>query len=396
MRNLWLSLLIVLTGLVLILTRETAPETLSPQADPDTVAADTPADESLIEPESTEVERERISEGSGEVAVDQEPPVEEPIRYPGPDPVEVGECSLLMNFYDADSGEPVSGFLDLWRIDAPGNDSWSAGDQKQKDSLMVKEGQVQVDLLPAGRYRAYPLFGRAGTEVAPAFDISGQMTVISLAVVVPKFERVALHLVDESGVPLPESMLAKLEFKDRGYKMDMGARTPDWKTSRHAKNSNVIMGFGAGGGYRGASHRSWKPAKLVEGAVDLGLIQEDTLEWRKTQRFGFRFDGGPHTTVEFETTGAGIYVAVLPNREAIRDRLQFPADVTWVDLTADLWLTVYGVSIDSGAGQTLASRWLGSVVHLRLSVNAFNNVSVKWAPGKETMPDTALTSRSSK
>ena len=51
-----------------------------------------------------------------------------------PDPPEQGQCDLTLDFIDSITGEAVSGEVKLYRLDAPGNELWTRGDQLQRPS----------------------------------------------------------------------------------------------------------------------------------------------------------------------------------------------------------------------------------------------------------------------
>jgi hypothetical protein len=384
-----LVLIVALVALIWTFVRPTAvPRNPGVRAEPVNQVLGEESLEELVDIQSDPAGRTLAVEPDNEPV----PIEEEPLRFPGPDPIETGDCAVVMNFYDSITGEPVSGNVDLWRIGAPENEAWTAGDQKQA-SLSVQGGSARAESLAAGLYRAYPLFARAGAEVAPAFQIGGALTPVSIPVEMPPLEEVYLRLVDEEGREVLDSEDQRIELLDAGFRMRMGKRTPDWKVSRLPKDANALGGRGSGGGYRGSSSRDWKRVEQSASGISLGKLQGNTLEWRRTYSRKIRINGGPTTTIDFEVDGAGSYVAVLPSPKAIHDRLQFPGDAKSYDIQEDLWLSVSVVPVHEALGQTYTSRWIESEVHLRISVGEFKTVDVKWCPGKEPMPSIALVSR---
>ena len=71
--------------------------------------------------------------GDEEIEKEPEQPqeLEELVEDPPEDPIGRGECSLILQAFDADCGEPIDARADLWRLNAPGNEHWRAGDQLQ-------------------------------------------------------------------------------------------------------------------------------------------------------------------------------------------------------------------------------------------------------------------------
>ncbi len=321
-----------------------------------------------------------------EIEPEEEAAEEEELRFPGPDPIQTGECSLVLHFFDSLSGEPVSGKADLWRLDAPGNDHWTKGDQKQV-TFTAKEGTARCDKLPPGRYRVFSRFARKGSGSAQEFSIAGELTSASISVEMPQMEQVFLRLVDAQGKQLASSEVRRLEIKNCGYQhTTRSGLEPEWQVTRMPLNSNVLGMLGGGGGYKGASHRSWNPVEHGPQGILVGELRGDAREARRSYRRKLRMNGGSGTTVLLETHGTGEYVAVLPSHQEIHDRLEFPADATRLDLMDELWITVEAVPVDTSLGESTSSQWSLSEVTIRISVSEYQNVNVKWIPGEEPVP----------
>ncbi|MCA9000587.1 MAG: hypothetical protein KDB61_01595 [Planctomycetes bacterium] len=368
-----------------------APVDKGVQADPVVELPRKETQETLVPPMDESLERTSVT-ASEEEDEEEVLPDEETARFPGPDPVETGECALVMSFYDAATGEAVSGNVDLWRIGAPGNESWSAGDQKQV-SLPATDGVARAEDLPAGNYRAFPLFARAGSTVAPAFAVAGELTSVSIPVEMPKSVPTHLWLVNGQGQPIADSPGQRVEYMDRGYQKVFGGRDPEWLTKRMPKDSNAILIVGYGGGSSGSYRRDWKPVESGGNGIPLGEIRQDTYEWSRSYRCGIRVNGVMRVTVYLNPSGIESYVAVVPDRSLIHEHLQFPADARRFEVLPDLWLNVKAAPIDTSLGQTVESQWTQSVVEVDLTVDEFEPVRVPWTPGQEPMPFIPLVSK---
>jgi hypothetical protein len=119
-----------------------------------------------------------------------------------PDPTQTGPASLTLRLFDAHSGEPCASRVELWRVDAPQNDGWSAGDQLQA-SVEVDLDGARIPDLPEGRYRAACERAAASQEL-PEFEVRAPHTAIELWVEQPGEFELRVHFVDRFGEPYPE------------------------------------------------------------------------------------------------------------------------------------------------------------------------------------------------
>jgi hypothetical protein len=316
------------------------------------------------------------------------------LSSPDFDPLEAGDCGLTISIYDIESGAPGSGELDLWRIDAPDNPDWNRGDRLQA-RLVVDHGVVSAGGLPAGRYRIHTLFAKRGADSPPAFQVDGRQTTVSFGVPIPKEEHVYLHLVRSSGVEITDVGEVQLEVKDRGWRGESRrVELPIWRQVRSSKGDHRgMIGFSSSGSARMTSGGSWKEVVLSSRGVDLGEIMGDSRALSRTHRKDFRTLGGQHVTVLLELTGAGEYVAVLPDPVSVHSQLEFPFDGRKLDVLDDLWIESRAVPILSELGESLSSEWGKSEVRFRLSVSEYKNVDVRWRHDKRVMPGIRLISR---
>ena len=66
--------------------------------------------------------------------------------------VERGRCALRVRLLDQVTGRPFASEVELWRLDLPDDESWTAGDQRQATAHVDPDGHTFADL-PAGCYR---------------------------------------------------------------------------------------------------------------------------------------------------------------------------------------------------------------------------------------------------
>ena len=66
--------------------------------------------------------------------------------------VERGGCALRIRLLDEVTGKPFSSDVELWRLDLPEDEDWTAGDHLQATKNVGPDGGTFTDL-PTGRYR---------------------------------------------------------------------------------------------------------------------------------------------------------------------------------------------------------------------------------------------------
>ena len=123
-----------------------------------------------------------------------------------PDPVETDRALLDLTLVDEATDLPVTTWAQLWRIGAPGNGHWTAGDQLQAH-VWAKEGKALVPGLPDGFYRVFAEGQRADSDDSPPFEVRGVCTQVTLRLPMPRRQTVTLRVVDENGRPLDTATL---------------------------------------------------------------------------------------------------------------------------------------------------------------------------------------------
>jgi hypothetical protein len=129
--------------------------------------------------------------------------IEEEIEAP-PDPVQRGDCVLLIELVDRETGRYVESSVDLWRLGAPGNENWTEGDQLQTSVQVHKRGTT-VRELPEGAYRARVTAELQHADDPPAFEVNGSFTQVALEVELPRSHPAYLRVFDENGIEVVEA-----------------------------------------------------------------------------------------------------------------------------------------------------------------------------------------------
>lgn len=148
-------------------------------------------------PERAEVER---SEPEAE-PVAQEELDEPPEEEADSDPVQLGPALLDLRLIDARTDEPVASQVELWRIDAPGNDAWTDGDQLQQSAHVPVDGWVFTHL-PEGRYRLV-CDAAVWNAQPPEITVSAPRTQLDVPIEVPVSFRVRVVVRDRYGRLVP-------------------------------------------------------------------------------------------------------------------------------------------------------------------------------------------------
>ncbi len=187
----------------------------------------------------------------------------EVVGSPPPDPVQTGPAALDLQLVDAATDQAVASYVELWRIDAPDNEHWTAGDQLQDQAQVPVEGWLFTKL-PEGRYRIV-CHSQVWGEEAPETDVLAPLTSLRLALQLPREFRIRLDVRDRFGVQVPSLSLSTAGWESLGAQ-------DEWRSERGLKS-----GAGVAIGMRGSrmGGRRWKSVspQPPEG-FDLGQFHE--------------------------------------------------------------------------------------------------------------------------
>ncbi|MCB9916028.1 MAG: hypothetical protein H6828_12940 [Planctomycetes bacterium] len=260
-----------------------APAQLSEPAPGELAPAPAAAAEPLARDEAAARELEPAEEPG---AADPYPPLPE-------DPVELGACALELHLVDDETGAPVAGGVQLWRLRAPETHGWSAGDQRQAAEHVPSEG-FTFEALPAGEYRVVHLGDAPDAPDPPAFWVNGALTVHTLRVHPAEKRVVFLELRDLGG--------ARLETIDvrRGHSSasEREPATPEWVRARAPKREGWGWGGGGAGGSYSSSHRSWRTLTAGPRGFELGEVQASDRDTERTQTFRLRDASGAEVDLD--------------------------------------------------------------------------------------------------
>jgi len=101
------------------------------------------------------------------------------------------------------SGRPLASHFRLYRLHAPENEFFEAGDQVQFEGELPPHG-LALRRLPAGEYRVACWRGWKGSPDPPPFTVEGEQTTVVLRLVVAPSAPAYLAIFDDNGVPLQE------------------------------------------------------------------------------------------------------------------------------------------------------------------------------------------------
>jgi len=291
------------------------------------------------------------------------------------DPVETGPCSLTLNLTSAESGQPVQAAVELWRLDAPGNEHWRRGDQLQARQDVRVEG-VAVDNLPAGRYRVFARDQRVNSEDPPAFAVAGPTTVVTLSVPMPRKFHVHVRIYTESGHVLLRAM-----------RDDLGGSTssdtdgaPKWRKERELRNGfwcvrSISMGIGCG-----ANRAPAYEVVGTEAGFHLGFSQEDARGSRCTSSHSFESEG--RTSVRLfltrEVQRDRSYLALSVPEEPIVASIVMPDGRRASEAGADFRIYCSATLEEPGAR---ADAWRALPIHVEARLEGFKELDFTYRLG---------------
>jgi len=153
---------------------------------------------------------------------------------PPEDPVERGSLSLFVLLADEATGEAFPSTMQLWRLDAPGNADYEAGDQLQERVEVAREGSWIRDL-PAGRYRVLIHRQAPGTEDPPPFEIADRETHREFRVPRPGRFATRVRIYDENG-----ALITRAKVRELGVCNSFEDPMPGWARLRRSRAGGEI------------------------------------------------------------------------------------------------------------------------------------------------------------
>jgi len=268
-----------------------------------------------------------------------------------PDTPEHGECALLLHLIDAGTGEPVASTVDLWRLDAPANADWTAGDQLQLTSDVAAEG-TKLKSLPAGVYRPVCIAARFSSEDPAPFRVEGPTTEVTLRIEMPRSLYASVQVVDVDGEPVPSGTLTRVDHMWRGRE-----RTPRWRKARVPREPARVLGTRRGRG--GKRTYDGDPLFQTASGFRVGPFPEDSKE-REVQHY-FTIEIKGHSEVRVAVPGSSAdgptFVGLSVPLATVPGELRMPDGRTIAEAGGKVSATFSAVPIDaSGAVPPLADR----------------------------------------
>ncbi len=155
------------------------------------------------------------------------------------DPIERGTCGLFVRAIWQSSGLPAASHFQLYRINAPENEFYTAGDQLQLEGQLPKEGK-QILYLAEGEYRVTCWAASAKTPDPPSFFVAGDQTEALLELTAPPAGEAHLLLYDEHGTRLENVDRYGIRYESG---TELGPELP-WLNARMPKKGyTVTEGF---------------------------------------------------------------------------------------------------------------------------------------------------------
>jgi hypothetical protein len=249
---------------------------------------------------------------AAETAEETEPPEAEIVSFgraatPGP---ARGGASSCCSFVD--SSRRSEGQVDLWRIDAPGNPDWSAGDRVQQSARVELTGH-HFTRLPAGTYRARCTDQRRGADDPEAFAVACPLTNWTIAIEAPREFHVFLDIYDETGWLVDRAVCSD-------WIHTFSTSPPPWV---HWRSPRAGAAGVVGWAVAGSSGRQPSPIELVAGprGIELGIFREPTQSGGQDMRLTLDGRSSVRCSIAPGKDGDGFLIAVTMPLERLADHV---------------------------------------------------------------------------
>lgn len=300
------------------------------------------------------------------------------------DPIETGDCELALRLFDSETRDPVESDVFLWRLDAPGNENWTDGDQLQARESIPKDG-FTFGSLPAGDYRVVCVEERFDAVDHKMFRVEGPETRVDLNLLMPRARKAHVQIYSVDG-----NVVKRATIASRGH--TPGTRPvdrPEWLRERELRGRLDKPGaFGLGGGGAGLVKRRSLSTAEEEGFL-LGRIKED----RRSTRARYFFDVTPPalstTHVQIDASHEQLqYVGVAIDPQYIVSRLRQPNGAP-VDDAVKAHIDIVATAVHC-SGRDPAEMWSRVEINVKVADRRFETLrfSFRWEDGD--LPDQYL------
>jgi hypothetical protein len=234
-----------------------------------------------------------------------------------------GDATLRLLLLAYENLAPVAMPVRLWRLGVPESETWTEGDQVQAE-FDVGETGVQIEHLPAGRYRVECRDPRPNSTDPPEFVVADGENAAAVPVMHRRSFRLRLRLVDADGAAVRQ---AKQRPLGGGGTFGSGHSPPSWASPRVRKGRGPD-GYGFGGFGTGCGRSG--PRKTVvadaDGFFDLGTIRERGVDSHSDWTDELAADGAAAVVVSMDdaTPVDSTYVAVAPRLDVLVAHVKCP------------------------------------------------------------------------
>jgi hypothetical protein len=284
-----------------------------------------------------------------------------------PDPIQTGNCTLVLEFSSDVDRTPLTTTFELWRIDEPGNEHWTAGDRRIQ-TLKAEDGKATVHDLAAGRYRVHAYGQRAKSEDAEPFAVSGDETIVALALPAPRLFQVRLRVYDQAG-----------RLVLRGHKQSGGAssysrsgdRTPSWVKQRTLRDGILDRGMSLGGGCGSGGHRGRKiPIDALDGTFGMLTMRESERRRSWSRTWYLHPEDGTRVSLfaRSDTARDRVFVGVTVPLAELHDVIRLPDGSRAIDAGAYIRASCPAVLVKADG---VEPDWRNLPIEVRVSLKGY-------------------------
>lgn len=302
------------------------------------------------------------------------------------DPVLGGSASIHLELEDRD-GNPLASRAALWRIDAPGSLTWTAGSQRQRMLDIPLEGLL-VEGLAAGTYRLQ-VDGCAMNEPDPtSFEVfEGPRQRVVLRTLTPVERPFHLRLFRMDGTIVESAHLARRYYGSRRVEHPI----PNWATGREPRvYTDLFSGGGSGGSF--TTGGLGKPKEILAGlsGLPLGDFEQSTRRSRSRWKVHLTLPSeglrAPSLNV-LDVDGSTELAAIAVDVSRFMDRVRLSDGRT--GHSAGVSVTASPRVIDAERLNDEAA-WSACTVEVSARAKGFVTQSATWSPRDASLPDLFL------